>query len=157
QVAYRALLLHEVRAREELPRGVIDGCHQAQSRPALLEPVVPAAIPQDHLARLRPSVAATSMLGRAAPADSLDSALPKNPTHRRSGHVHAFLLDELLREVLVVEPGVLPRRSATTCERSASAVLWCGRRPVLPWTSAASPRRRTRLRMRFICRVERPS
>src|SRR5262245_47074704 len=53
QVAHRALLLGEVCSGQELARRIIDRAHQTQPRTAAFEPIVLAAVPQDHLSSLR--------------------------------------------------------------------------------------------------------
>src|SRR6185503_12352375 len=97
QVPGGALLIDEVSSGQELARGIVDGAHQSQHRPALLEPVVTAAVPKEHQPFLRLAITPPTMPTGTALAHSGDPRLAKYPPYR----AHRELSPELLTAKLL--------------------------------------------------------
>src|SRR5262245_24183058 len=107
QVPERAFLINKVRAGQQLTRCVVNRAHQAHAWATTLEPVMQAAIPQDSLTRLWPTIAPSPMLRRAPLARTVNSCTAQNPLNRLARDAEALDLAELLREVLIIEAFVL--------------------------------------------------
>src|SRR6185295_11958142 len=93
----------KVSARQQLACCIVDGSNQAQARSTAFEPVMATAIPQNHLAGLRTTIATLPILRRPASTHSLDADFAQNATNRRARDPQSFDLEKLLGEVLVVE------------------------------------------------------
>ena len=103
-----AFLVDEVRSGEQFSRRVVDRAHQAQPRPAPLEPVVPAPIPQQHQARLGLALAALAMAARAPVPDRGHARRPQEAAHGGDRDPQRRRLrGELFGEVRVVEVPIL--------------------------------------------------
>src|SRR5262245_13988965 len=100
QVPHRALLLGEMSTRQELARCIVDRTHQAQPRTATLEPVVLAAVPQDHLPGLCFPLAPLPVFRGTPLARRVKSRVTQNASHRLSRQLQTLNFNELLREVL---------------------------------------------------------
>ena len=98
---------------------------ECPARPSPLEPVVVAAVPQDHLASLGLPLSPLSVLGWTALARRGDSCTAQYASNRLPRYLNPLDLHRLLREVLVIEADVL---ASAQRQHSLTDLL---RRPVL--------------------------
>ena len=82
QVAHRALMLDEVRTRQHFAGGVVYRSHQAKPGATPLEPIMAAAIPEDHLTGLRTTVPAAPMCAGPSPPGRTDPSAQQQPPNR---------------------------------------------------------------------------
>jgi hypothetical protein len=121
------IVAHEDAAGQQLARGIIDRGDERQHRPAILEPAMATAVPEQHQAALGLAVAPPPMLTRSPSPDRPNAAGTQNATDRTHGDIDGrCLVGEFLRKVCIVEVAV---RRAPQCEdacagRRGDRVRW---------------------------------
>ena len=101
-----SILFQAEDAAEDLARRVIDGRVEDQTRPAIFEPGVVAAVHLDEETSLRHAVPAAAMAGRAAGAGAADALGAEQPLHGGTGEPQALALPEQVGEVVIVRAGI---------------------------------------------------
>jgi hypothetical protein len=96
------ILLQAEDAAEDLARGVVYGRVEHETRPAIFEPGVVAAIHLDEESGLGHALTAAAMAWGTAGAGAADPGGAKQPLHGLAGKPEALALREQLGEVVVV-------------------------------------------------------
>jgi len=89
-------------AAEDLARGVIDGGVEHETRPAIFEPGVVAAVHLDKESGLGHALTVAAMARWAAGAGAADPGGAKQPLHSPTRYTQALALPEQLGEVVIV-------------------------------------------------------
>lgn len=105
EVAVRILFQAEDPA-EDPTRRVIDGRVEHETRPAIFEPGVVAAIHLDQESGLGHAVPAAAMARGAAGAGAADALGAEQPLHGGTGEPQALALPEQVGEVVIVRAGI---------------------------------------------------
>ncbi len=106
EVPFGILCLAEARPGHPASR-IIDAAHQAEPGTTPLQPVVPAGVDLQQHALAGIAIAATPVPWRATSARRRNARRLQDSMDRRTGQPHAVLFGQHLREVVLVEPGVL--------------------------------------------------
>lgn len=109
QIAVGVLLLAE-EGEGDRSCSVVHGPDEREPRPAALQPVVSAAVDLQRHALLRVALPAGVALARPSSSSGAgDSSGPQDPPNGGAGEVDALSLCQHLRQVRVVETGVVGR------------------------------------------------
>lgn len=105
EIAVR-ILLGAKDARQDFPRGIVDGREEDEARAALFEPGMGTAVHLDEEAGLGHALAPAAVLGRTPGAWASDACLAQQTLHGGTGQDETLVFPEEFGEVMIVYAGV---------------------------------------------------